>query len=174
MSAKVMTWSMTWLSILPLGGATQPWNSSKSSPVHLFLRSLVNKYTQKMENSLDNDVKECSTSQCSIPPVYGSQPMYSSWLMERNTCRSCVSNSRYMSTKPSFGGGILNTCFADWEVPSYILKGEGISPTSFILKKILREQAVLNSNFNFIVAMATICLCQPLPNAMVERGASQQ
>lgn len=52
---------------------------------------------------------------------------------------------------------------ADWEVPSSSLRGEGISPTEFILKKTVSEQATLNVNF---------CYVAILSNALVERGAS--
>lgn len=33
---------------------------------------------------------------------------------------------------------------ADWELPTSILKGEGISPAAYVLKRVVRKQAVLN------------------------------
>lgn len=47
-----------------------------------------------------------------------------------------------------------------------------MSPTEFVLKKVVREQAVIGIEYPTIVSMATICLCQPLSSALVERGAS--
>ena len=36
---------------------------------------------------------------------------------------------------------------ADWEVPSKLFTGKGMSPTEFVLKKIVCDQAILNPDF---------------------------
>ncbi len=63
---------------------------------------------------------------------------------------------------------------ADWELPTNIIKVEGISPTEYVLKRVVREHAVLNVNFHCIVAMATVFPCQPLSNALAESKCSQK
>ena len=62
---------------------------------------------------------------------------------------------------------------ASWKVPAIILKGgDKISPTEFILRKVVKEQACHRINFRYLVDAAQICLSQPMSNAIVERGAS--
>ena len=61
---------------------------------------------------------------------------------------------------------------SSWKVPSTVLRGnDDLSPTEFILRKVVKEQASHRINFPHIVDAAQICLTQPMSNA-VERGAS--
>lgn len=60
----------------------------------------------------------------------------------------------------------------DVQLPDDILKGKGLSPIHFMLKKVVKEQATFRIAFSNIVDLAQICLSQPLSNAVVERGAS--
>lgn len=50
----------------------------------------------------------------------------------------------------------------DWDVPTSVLKGKNISPTAFILKKIVRQQAILKQSFHYIVDMAMVFLSTTL------------
>ena len=62
---------------------------------------------------------------------------------------------------------------SSWKVPSTVLRGnDDLSPTEFILRKVVKEQASHRINFPHIVDAAQICLTQPMSNAVVERGAS--
>ena len=49
---------------------------------------------------------------------------------------------------------------------------DDLSPTEFILRKVVKEQVAHRINFPQIVDAAQICLTQPMSNAVVERGAS--
>ena len=46
------------------------------------------------------------------------------------------------------------------------------SPTEWVMRKMTCEQGSLINSYNMLVDIGKICLVQPLPNAMVERGAS--
>ena len=62
---------------------------------------------------------------------------------------------------------------SSWKVPSAVLRGkDDLSPTEFILRKVVKEQVAHRINFPQIVDAAQICLTQPMSNAVVERGAS--
>ena len=62
---------------------------------------------------------------------------------------------------------------SSWKVPSTVLRGNDyLSPTEFVLRKVVKEQASHRINFPHIVDAAQICLTQPMSNAVVERGAS--
>ena len=62
---------------------------------------------------------------------------------------------------------------SSWKVPSAVVRGkDNLSPTEFILRKIVKEQVTHRINFPQIVDAAQICLTQPMSNAVVERGAS--
>ena len=62
---------------------------------------------------------------------------------------------------------------SSWKVPSTVLRGnDDLSPTEFVLRKVVKEQASHRINFPHIVDAAQICLTQPMSNAVVERGAS--
>ena len=61
----------------------------------------------------------------------------------------------------------------EMEIPEEVLKGKGgLSPTHYVLKKLVREQCSCRITLNNIVEPAQICLTQPLSNAVVERGCS--
>ena len=49
---------------------------------------------------------------------------------------------------------------------------EIVSPTEWVLRKMVKEAATLRPSYHFLVDAAQICLTQPLSNAVVERGAS--
>ena len=62
-----------------------------------------------------------------------------------------------------------------WQPPQNVLQGgkeSKLSPTEWILRKIVKEQALLKVSYSFLVDAAKICLTQPMSNAVVERGAS--
>lgn len=62
-----------------------------------------------------------------------------------------------------------------WKPPQNVLQGgkeSKLSPTEWILRKIVKEQALLRESYSFLVDAAKICLTQPMSNAVVERGAS--
>lgn len=62
-----------------------------------------------------------------------------------------------------------------WKPPQNVLQGgkeSKLSPTEWILRKIVKEQALLKESYSFLVDAAKICLTQPMSNAVVERGAS--
>ena len=62
-----------------------------------------------------------------------------------------------------------------WQPPRNVLQGgkeSKLSPTEWILRKIVKEQALLKVSYSFLVDAAKICLTQPMSNAVVERGAS--
>lgn len=140
--------------------------------VSKFLETLVHNNTEAMEKNLEKRFQEdCPVLQafsvfdptCLPKPTdpnfwdYGDQYIAEQLKMDKDQTLAEWKNLKYM--------------LADWDLPT-IFKGEGISPTAYALKRDVREQAVLNVNLHYIVAMATVCLCQPLSNAMVERGAS--
>ena len=56
--------------------------------------------------------------------------------------------------------------------PTILIVKDDLSPTEFILRKIVKEQASQGINYPHIVDAAQICLTQPTSNAVVERGAS--
>ncbi|PFX26967.1 hypothetical protein AWC38_SpisGene8365 [Stylophora pistillata] len=59
------------------------------------------------------------------------------------------------------------------KVPSAVLRGKNdLSPTEFILRKVVKEQVTHRINFPQIMDAAQICLTQPMSNAVVERVAS--
>jgi len=62
-----------------------------------------------------------------------------------------------------------------WKPPQNVLQGgkeSKLSPTEWILRKIVKEQALLKESYSFLVDAAKTCLTQPMSNAVVERGAS--
>lgn len=61
-----------------------------------------------------------------------------------------------------------------WEPPHNVLQGNNsqLSPTQWILQKVVKSQALLKESHSFLVEAVTICLTQPVSNAVVKRGAS--
>lgn len=61
-----------------------------------------------------------------------------------------------------------------WKPPQNVLQGgkeSKLSPTEWILRKIVKEHALLKESYSFLVDAGKICLTQPMSN-VVERGAS--
>lgn len=62
---------------------------------------------------------------------------------------------------------------SSWKVPSAVLRGkDDLSPTEFILRRVVKDQVAHRINFPQMVDAAQICLTKPMSNAVVERGAS--
>ena len=61
-----------------------------------------------------------------------------------------------------------------WEPPHNVLQGNNsqLSPTQWILQKVVKSQVLLKESHSFLVEAVTICLTQPVSNAVVKRGAS--
>ena len=61
-----------------------------------------------------------------------------------------------------------------WKPPQNVLQGNNskLSPTEWLLRKVVKEQALLKESYSFLVDAVKICLTQPVSNAVVERGAS--
>ena len=61
-----------------------------------------------------------------------------------------------------------------WKPPQNLLQGNNskLSPTEWLLRKVVKEQALLKESYSFLVDAVKICLTQPVSNAVVERGAS--
>lgn len=61
-----------------------------------------------------------------------------------------------------------------WKPPQNVLQGisSKLSPTEWLLRKVVKEQALLKESYDLLVDAVKICLTQPVSNATVERGAS--
>lgn len=151
-------------------------SGEKDPKIMHFLTTLVQSYSTELVKNLDNRFKEAC-------PVFQAFSVFDPTCLPKSTdvqflnygddhIKVICEQLQFNTDQALAQWSNFKYVMAGWRVPTHVLKGEDISPTAFILKKIVKEQAILKEAFHFIVDMATVCLCQPLSNAVVERGAS--
>ena len=150
---------------------------SENGQVQAFLNNLVNNYTTALETNLDRRFQEAA-------------PVLEAFSIFDPTCLPNPGNAAFKDYGVDKVGVLCKQfqfdkdhtlaqwdnfkyLMSSWKVPPTILRGkDDLSPTDFILRKIVKEQASHRINFPHIVDAAQICLTQPMSNAVVERGAS--
>lgn len=150
---------------------------SEDGQVRAFLDNLVVSYTTALEVNLDRRFQEAA-------------PVLEAFSIFDPTCLPKPGDPAFKAYGVD-GVGVLCKQFqfdkehtlaqwhnfkylmSSWKVPSTVLRGnDDLSPTEFIHRKVVKEQASHRINFPHIVDAAQICLTQPRSNAVVERGAS--
>lgn len=141
------------------------------------LQSLVENYTTALEENLDRFQEATPVFQAfsifditCLPKLFDPDfRTYGEEKMQRLSRQFNFNEDKALAQWQNF-----KYVMAAWEVPCSILKGSagGPSPTTFVLRKIVKEQASHQVAFSYIIDTAKICLTQPLSNAVVERGAS--
>lgn len=173
----LLPWPCGWVTeSIQLGGDYAALRLTENGQVQVFLNNLVD-YTTTIETNLDRRFQEAA-------------PVLEAFSIFDPTCLPNQGNpdfkvygvdqvgmlcKQFQFDKDHTLAQWLNFKFlmSSWKVPSTVLIGkDDLSPTEFILRKVVNEQVSHHINFPHIVDAAQICLTQPMSNAVVERGAS--
>ena len=146
-----------------------------------YLTRLCVNYTNALEKNLDRRVGEAAPvleafsifDPTALPKT--TQPEFQSYGIEsvKILAKQFIFNEEQMLAQWNNFKYVMAS--DSWKPPQHILSGgkaTELSPTEWILRKMVREQASLELSYSFLVDSAKICLTQPISNAVVERGAS--
>lgn len=149
---------------------------TEKDQVPSFLKGLLSSYTTALEKNLDRRFSDAS-------PVLQAFSVFDPTILPKATDQDftgygvkeveIMSKQFHLNSVEALAQWQnFKYLMSTWNVPEAILRGEDISPTQYVLNKLVKEQASHRINFSYLVDAAQICLTQPLSNAVVERGAS--